>query len=74
MNTENHVKSLAFDEDTFDLAEHKKAADAVTKKKSRFKRIRRQVVIGKVILAIVAVIIFFLIYYLAVNTSFVNFA
>ena len=74
MNTESNVKPIGFDEDTFDLSAHKKAADAVTKRKSRFKRIRRQVVVGKVILAIIAVLIFFLIYYLAVSTNFVNFA
>jgi len=70
MNTKNDVKPLAFDEDTFDLAAHKKAANELTKGKSQVKRIRRQVVIGKVLLAIAAIIIFFLIYRMVASTNF----
>ena len=74
MDTENNVRALSFDEDTFDLSAHKKAAEAKTQKKSKFKRIHRQVIVGKAILAIVAILIFFLIYYLAVSTNIINFA
>ena len=72
MNRENDVKPIGFDEDAFDLEAHKKAADAVTKRKTRVKHIRRQVAIGKIMLAIAAIAIFFLIYSMAVNTNLLN--
>ena len=72
MNKENDVKPIGFDEDAFDLTAHKKAADAVTKRKHRVKHIRRQVVIGKIMLAIAAIVIFFLIYSVAVNTNLIS--
>jgi len=72
MKTDNEVKPLAFEEDNFDLTAHKKAADAVTREKSRIKRIHRHVAIGKILMAITAIIIFFLIYYIVVSTDFIN--
>jgi len=58
-------KVMSFDEDTFDLSEHKKAADAVTREKARVKRVRRQLKVGKVILAVIAVIVCLLLSYVA---------
>jgi len=72
MNTES-TKPVIYEEDTFDLTAHKKAADAATREKNRVKRIRRQVKIGKVFMAIAALAIFVLIYYVAVVTGNISF-
>jgi|GEM_PF-1983101 len=72
MDGKSNVKPIAFAEDNFDLTAHKKAADAVTREKSRVKRIHRHVAIGKVLMAIAAIVIFFLIYYIVVSTDFIN--
>ena len=58
-------KYMSFEEDNFDLNTHKKAADALTRGKARVKRARRQVAVGKVILAIVAFLIFILLFIIA---------
>ena len=62
---EKEIKLPSFDEDSFDLSAHKKAADTVTREKAREKRSRRQVVLGKVLIAVLAFGIFFLLYYMA---------
>ncbi|MCL1878069.1 MAG: hypothetical protein FWF80_04360 [Defluviitaleaceae bacterium] len=62
-----------FDEDNFDLGEHKKAADAVKRDKAHAERKRRQVKYGKVVLAIVTVIIFFGLFYIAAELGWMNF-
>ncbi|MCL2225549.1 MAG: hypothetical protein FWB96_11340 [Defluviitaleaceae bacterium] len=62
MNTKS---TMRFDEDSFDLAAHKKAADAVTREKARVSRVRKQVRRGKIILAVVMVVIFFALFYIA---------
>ena len=72
MNTKPNVKPLGFDEDNFDLAAHKKAADTVIREKSRIKRIHRHVAIGKILMAVAAVVIFFLVYYIIATTNFIN--
>lgn len=72
IETNEAIKSIRFEEDTFDLAEHKKAADAVTREKNRVNKIRRQVVVGKVIMAFAAFAIFFLIYYVLVATDILS--
>lgn len=54
---------IKFDEDSFDLDEHKKAVDAIVQEKARNKRIRRNIKIGKILLAITAPIIAVLLYY-----------
>jgi hypothetical protein len=56
--------AISFDEDNFDLHEHKKAAEVTIREKTREKRIRRQIAIGKTVLAIVAISIFFLLFYI----------
>jgi hypothetical protein len=55
---------ISFEEDSFDLAEHKKMADNAAREKIREKRIRRQIAFGKTVLAVVAISIFFLLFYL----------
>ncbi|MCL2197501.1 MAG: hypothetical protein FWB80_01120 [Defluviitaleaceae bacterium] len=65
--------TMSFDEDSFDLAEHKRAADAVTREKARVSRIRRQVRIGKIMLAVVTVIIFFALFIIAAELGWMNF-
>ncbi|MCL2839442.1 MAG: hypothetical protein FWE05_01610 [Defluviitaleaceae bacterium] len=64
-------KVMRFDEDSFDLSSHKKAADAVIREKVRKKRIRRQVTVGKAVMAIVAFLIFMLLFFVAVTTGLV---
>jgi hypothetical protein len=57
----NNANTVAFEEDQFDLAAHKKAADSVAREKSRVKRIRRQIFVGKIFVAIAMLVIFLLI-------------
>jgi hypothetical protein len=68
-----NINAMRFDEDSFDLAEHKKAADAVTREKARVKRVRRQVKYGKIILAVVTIIIFFLLFFIAAELGLMSF-
>ncbi|MCL2356180.1 MAG: hypothetical protein FWC70_03325 [Defluviitaleaceae bacterium] len=65
--------TMRFDEDGFDLNEHKKAADTVKREKARVERVRRQVKVGKVMLAIVTVIIFFILFYVAAELGWMSF-
>jgi len=62
------TKIVSFEEDNFDLNSYRKAANAVVRDSSRLKSIRRQIFVGKVILAIVAISIAVLIYYLITVT------
>ena len=71
LKTKPTTKVMSFDEDNFDLAAHKKAADAVAKEKARVKRVRRQVAIGKVVMTIVAFLIFMLIFIIAATTGLI---
>ncbi|MCL2048893.1 MAG: hypothetical protein FWG87_09215 [Defluviitaleaceae bacterium] len=64
------TNAMRFDEDNFDLSDHKKRADAVVREKARTKRLTRQVRTGKIILAIVSIIIFFILFYIAVQLGF----
>ena len=57
--------SMRFDEDKFDLDEHKKAADSVKREKARETHVRKQVQRGKVIVAVVTIAIFFVLFYVA---------
>ena len=68
-----NTSTMRFDEDKFDLTEHKKMADAVTKEKARIKRMRRQVRIGKIMLAIITIIIFFILFILAAELGWMNY-
>jgi len=56
---------ISFDEDAFDLNEHKKEAAAFSRKKAREKRVRRQVLIGKIMLGVATVIVFLLLFLVA---------
>ena len=62
MNTKT---SMRFDEDKFDLNAHKKAAEEVTREKARISHMRKQVRRGKIIVAVVTILAFFLLFYLA---------
>ena len=44
----------AFDEDSFDLMEHKKAANTISQARAHEKRVRRKVVLGRIIIMILA--------------------
>ena len=59
------ANTMSFEEDSFDLATHKKAADAATREKARILRARRQVKFGKIMLAIVTIIIIIALYFVA---------
>ncbi|MCL1845266.1 MAG: hypothetical protein FWF77_05130 [Defluviitaleaceae bacterium] len=65
--------NMRFDEDNFDLGEHKKAADAVKREKANAERKRRQIKFGKIMLAIVTIIIFFGLFYIAAELGWMNF-
>ncbi|MCL1883683.1 MAG: hypothetical protein FWF81_08035 [Defluviitaleaceae bacterium] len=56
--------TMSFAEDSFDLTEHKRAADAVAREKARVSRIRRQVKFGKIMLIVVASVIVLILYYI----------
>ena len=58
-------KVLSFEEDAFDLEAYKNAADAKTRKKARIKRSRRRITVGKVLLALGALVVSVALYYLA---------
>ncbi|MCL2387226.1 MAG: hypothetical protein FWC89_06710 [Defluviitaleaceae bacterium] len=68
-----NVKTMRFDEDSFDLTEHKKAADASTRKKARVKRVRRQLKYGKIIIAVLTIILFFVLFFIAAELGLMNF-
>jgi len=57
-------KMLSFEEDAFDLQAYKKAADATRREKARIKHIHRKITMGKVLLAIAALSISVVLYYL----------
>ena len=71
--TKNETGLMNFDEDSFDLTAHRKAADAVARKKNRIKRTRRQVTVGKTMLALVAFIVFFLLFFVVVELLAIGF-
>lgn len=52
-----------FTEDNFDLTFAKKTARTKMREKARIKRVRLQLIMGRIALAIAAFLIFFLIYY-----------
>ena len=56
---------IRFDEDSYDIDEHRRKAEAVVEKKSRIKRIRRNIGFGKVLMAIAALIISIALFYFA---------
>jgi len=68
---DNFIKKLTFDEDTFDINTHKKAATVATRKKARIKRNRRKIAVGKIVLTIAALMLAVLLYYF-ISTSFLH--
>ena len=62
---DNKSKVLSFEEDTFDLESQQNAADAQKRKKARIKRSRRRITVGKVLLALGALVVSVALYYLA---------
>jgi len=61
---DNKSKVLSFEEDTFDLQSYKEAADATRREKARIKRNRRKISVGKILLAIAALTVSIVLYYL----------
>jgi len=55
--------SLSFVEDSFDLYEYKKTANAKARKKARIKRIHRKIKYGKAVLALLALVVSVALYY-----------
>ncbi|MCL1884919.1 MAG: hypothetical protein FWF81_14330 [Defluviitaleaceae bacterium] len=68
-----NTTSMRFDEDNFDLAEHKKKADQVAREKARIEKIRRQVKFGKIMLVIATTVIFFILFLVAVQLGWMDF-
>ena len=54
-----------FDEDDFDLIEHKNAATATTQAKARVRRDRRKVSVGRIIVMLLAFVVCALLYIMA---------
>jgi len=49
------ISPQTFDEDSFDLQEHKKAANTVTQAKAYAKSVRRKVAVGRFIIMVAAI-------------------
>ena len=58
-----------FDEDDFDLIEHKKAASTETKAKAFKKRAHRNVAVGRIIVFVIALIVCVALYFMALNLT-----
>jgi|GEM_PF-4657576 len=56
--------ALNFSEDEFDLVSHQTSANQMTRQKARVKKIHRQIAVGKVFIAIVAIAMLLLILFL----------
>jgi len=56
---------LRFDEDSYDPNEYRKTLEAARDKKSRIKRMRRNISIGKILMAVAALIISVALFYFA---------
>jgi len=54
----------AFDEDDFDLQEHKKAANTVAQTKAHAKSVRRKVAVGRIIIMIAAIAVCTLLWFM----------
>jgi hypothetical protein len=67
-----NINAMRFDEDSFDLTEHKKAADAIAREKARAERVRRQVRFGKIMLAVVTIIVFLVLFLVAGELGLMN--
>jgi hypothetical protein len=61
---EKGTRIIRFDEDSFDLLAHQKKADTARRERARIKRIRRQIKLGKILIAIAAVSVSVVLYYL----------
>jgi len=57
--------SMRFDEDKFDLEAHKKDADTAKREKARENTRNQLVKRGNIIVAVVTILIFFLLFYIA---------
>ena len=59
MENEQHdialINTQKFDEDDFDLIEHKKAANTIAQTKAHAKSVRRKVAVGRVIIMVAAI-------------------
>ena len=63
----NKQNPLDFNEDTFDISAHKKAAMETSQKKARLERAKRNISLGKGILTIAALVVFILLFYVIMN-------
>ena len=59
----NDMQLLSFDEDIFDLAEHKNAAESKVLGKIKAKKERRRIEAYKILIMLAAAVVFFLLYY-----------
>jgi len=57
--------TIRFDEDSFDLEQHKRTTENIVREKKRIKNVHSQIKRGKIILGIVTIAIFFGLFYLA---------
>lgn len=64
--------AIRFDEDSFELRPRKKGL-TFAEQRARDKRVRRQILFGRIALVVVAVVIFFLLFLLAVELGIMNF-
>ena len=64
---DNKNKTLDFNEDSFDISAHKRAAMALSRKKADAKRTKRNISFGKVLLTIVALVAFILLFFGIMN-------
>ena len=61
----NEQERTAFDEDSFDLQEHKKAANTIAQTKAHVKSVRRKVAVGRIVIMVAAIIVCGLLWYMA---------
>ena len=64
---DNEKKSLDFNEDSFDIMAHRKAAMEASRKKADVMRAKRNISFGKGILTIVALVVFILLFFGIMN-------
>ena len=58
-----------FDEDSFDLLEHKKAASTEIKAKAFKKRAHRKIAVGRIVVFFVALAVCIALYFMALNLT-----
>ena len=64
---DNNKNPLEFQEDSFDLGSHKKAAVELSRKKTKEKRAKKRISFGKAVLTIAALVVFIVLFFVVVN-------